>query len=302
LRQIGTLPSTVDPKVFGNYLLSLGVTSRAVESKDGWAIWVHNEDLVPKAREEFEAYQKDPDDPRFRSAAVTARAIRMESERLDRQYRKNVRDLKGRYDGLNVRGRPLTVALMAACIAVHLATMTTPETNFWIQDKLRFFSFQTQALANRVGAGRLGLVDIQRGELWRLVTPIFLHGGPIHLFFNMSALWVEGTIIEYCRGTRAMALLVLISAVGSNVAEYFFQINFYQRLNGWVGISGVGFALFGYIWMKGRVEPEQAMRMSPSNVRFMMFWLLLGFVGFPFANGAHVGGLLVGMLLGLARL
>ena len=56
MRQIGTLAKTMDPRIFGDYLLSLGVTSRAIESADGWAIWVHDEDRVPKARTELEAF------------------------------------------------------------------------------------------------------------------------------------------------------------------------------------------------------------------------------------------------------
>jgi GlpG protein len=301
LRQIGTLPGTADPRVFADYLLSLGVSSRAVESKDGWAIWVHNEDLVPKAREEFEAYQKDPEDPRFRAAASTATEIRNEERKRERLYRKRVRDMSGRYDSLNVRGRPLTVALMAACIALHVATMTTPSVYEWLHEKFGFFSSRSWVLANKFGVPDAGLSDIQHGEVWRLITPIFLHVGFVHLIFNMSAIWYEGTLIEYCRGTRAMLVLVLLSAVTSNIGEYLYQINFTQRLVPWFGISGVGYAMFGYIWMKSKYHPEGGIRISPGAVRPMLLWLLLGFIGFPFANGAHIAGLVVGMLYGLAR-
>jgi GlpG protein len=94
----------------------------------------------------------------------------------------------------------------------------------------------------------------------------------------------------------------LLSAVTSNICQYLYVINFYDVLVPWVGISGVVYALFGYLWMKGRVEPEQGMILHPSSVRIMLLWLLLGFTPFfPFANGAHIGGLIVGMLFGLAR-
>ena len=53
--------------------------------------------------------------------------------------------------------------------------------------------------------------------------------------------------------------------------------------------------MFGYLWMKGRYEPEQGMVLHPSSVRVMLLWLMLGFTGlFPMANGAHVAGLVVG--------
>src|SRR4051794_4087164 len=109
LRQIGTLPGTVDPVVFGDYLLSLGVSSRAVPTADGWAIWVHNEDHLARAREELESYRASPDDPRYRSGTGKAEEVRREAERLDRLYRRNVRDVSGGPGRVDLRGRPTTV-------------------------------------------------------------------------------------------------------------------------------------------------------------------------------------------------
>ena len=147
-----------------------------------------------------------------------------------------------------------------------------------------------------------GLDAIHRGEVWRLITPIFLHVNLLHLLFNVWAMLVLGTIIETRRGTPTFAALVLLSAVTSNVGQYLYMLNFDTGLTPWVGISGVAYALFGYLWMKGQNEPEQGMILHPTTVRIMLLWLLLGFTGaFSMANGAHLGGLLMGMLFGLAR-
>jgi len=299
LRQIGTLPGTTDPRVFGDYLLSLGVSSRAVPSGDGWAIWIHDEDHVAKAREELAAYERNPDDPRYRAAAGAAEDARRRSERLERQYRKNVRDVAGSWGGINARRRPLTVALVAACVAVFIAEGLDPRWKFWIIDHFRFFSLKTLA---RGGDMTHGLDDIHRGEIWRLITPAFLHGSVVHLVFNMWLTVVTGTLIETRRGTRTLLALVLLSAVASNVGQYIYVLNFDDQLTPWVGFSGVGYALFGYLWMKGQNEPEQGMMLTPSSIRLMLFWLLLGFAGFMnMANGAHAVGLIVGVLFGLAR-
>jgi GlpG protein len=301
LRQIGTLPSTVHPGVFGDYLLSQGVTSRAIESKDGWAIWVHNEDHVPQAREALAAYQQNPNDPRFASATDAARAVRREEERLNRQYRKNVREMSGTWDRVDFRRRPLTVLLVVVCVAVFVAQQLSPWADYWLLDRLAFFPIDaTRGPADMTR----GLDAIHRGEVWRLITPIFLHGNLIHLLFNMWLTLLEGTIIETRRGTRTLAVLVLLSAVTSNIGQYIYILNFYPVLVPWVGISGVGYALFGYLWMKGRNQPEEGMILDPRSVRIMLFWLLLGFVPvlpFQMANGAHVVGLIVGVLFGLAR-
>ena len=70
------------------------------------------------------------------------------------------------------------------------------------------------------------------------------------------------------------------------------------------GMSGVVYALFGYVWMKGRYEPEQGMILHPSTVQTMLLWLVLCMTGFlgNIANAAHVVGLVAGILFGLARL
>ena len=70
-----------------------------------------------------------------------------------------------------------------------------------------------------------GIEDIVHGEVWRLVTPIFIHFGPLHLLFNMWAMAALGSLIEYRRGTATLALLVLLSAVVSNLGEYLYEVN-----------------------------------------------------------------------------
>lgn len=299
MRQIGTLPRTTDPKVLGDYLLAQGVTSRAVESPDGWAIWVHNEDHVPKAREALAAYEHDPADPRFADASRAAEAERKKADRLDRQYRKNVRDLSGTLDRVPLRRRPLTIALLVVCVGIFLTGGMSPKVRYWQLDRLEFFPI---AATQRPNSKAHGLDAIHRGEVWRLLTPALLHGDPMHLFFNMWWLIVLGTVVETRRGTRTFCTLVLVSALVSNLGQYLWVLNFYPALRGWVGISGVVYALFGYLWMKGVVEPEQGLGMHPSTVRIMLLWLLLGFTNIlPMANGGHIGGLLAGMLFGLAR-
>ena len=69
-------------------------------------------------------------------------------------------------------------------------------------------------------------------------------------------------------------------------------------------MSGVVYALFGYIWMKGQNEPEQGMILHPSTVQTMLFWLVLCMMGWVgnVANTAHVVGVAVGIVCGLAQL
>ncbi|MFO0951592.1 MAG: rhomboid family intramembrane serine protease [Isosphaeraceae bacterium] len=303
MRQIGTLPRSADPKVLEDHLLSLGVSSKITESKDGWAVWVHDENKLALAREEFAAYTQNPDDPRYTQAKQLAEDARRQQERLDREYRRNVRNVSGAWNSANLRRRPLTVALMAVCVGVFLFGQTDARRENLLRDRFEFFPLSIA----RQGTSDLNhaLEAIHSGEVWRLVTPIFLHpGGWIHLGFNMWALSVLGSLIEFRRGTMTLFWLVLLSGVASNVGQLIYSLNFDPVLVGWGGFSGVVYALFGYVWMKGRAEPEHGMMLHPNSVRTMLLWLLLGFTGLfnlRMANGAHLVGLIVGALFGLAR-
>jgi GlpG protein len=153
---------------------------------------------------------------------------------------------------------------------------------------------------------------ILHGEFWRLVTPIFLHFGIWHLLFDMYLLYYLGGAIESRRGAIRYLSLVLVLAVLSNLAQYFFGR---PVMDGsaiklvpspyFGGMSGVDYGLFGYIWMKARFQPELGLRIDPSTVTLMMAWLILCMtpfadiiIGGGAANGAHVGGLLAGMVIG----
>ena len=149
-----------------------------------------------------------------------------------------------------------------------------------------------------------GLAPIMAGQVWRLVTPIFLHFGILHILFNTWAISLEGTLIETRRGTLRLAVIVLVSAVLSNLGQYLYMDRADpEGLHVFGGLSGVGYALFGYLWMKGQYEPEQGMILHPNTITTMLFWLVLcmtGLVG-PIANAAHVVGLLVGVAFGAMR-
>ena len=110
--------------------------------------------------------------------------------------------------------------------------------------------------------------------------------------------------VEVSRGTLRLAILVLVSAVLSNVGQYIYMDRADpEALHLFGGLSGVGYALFGYLWMKGQYEPEQAMILHPNTITTMLLWLVLCMTGLlgPIANAAHVVGLLVGVAFGALR-
>jgi GlpG protein len=299
LRQIGTLPRNLDSEIFGDHLLALGMKARFDEQPDGWIVWIYNEDQLVRAKAELEAYILQPDDPRFDEGARAAEEVRRNEARLEKEHRKNFREVTDQWGGLQARRRPLTMALVIVSVVVYLLQ----------QSSLRpvvvtLLRFTTGHLDPERGLLNDGLDPILAGEVWRLVTPIFLHFSPLHILFNVWAVTVEGTMIEGCRGTFRLAVLVLVAAVLSNLGQHFYQEQADPGiLHLFGGLSGVGYALFGYLWMKGQYEPEQGMILHPNTITTMLFWLVLcmtGLVG-SIANAAHVVGLLVGVAFGALR-
>jgi len=300
LRQIGTLPRNLDSQIFGDHLLALGMKARFDEQPDGWLVWIYNEDQLAGAKAELEAYVRQPDDPRFGEGARTAEEVRRKEAKLEKEYRKNFREVTDQWSGLRLRRRPLTMALVIVSVVVYLLQQVSLGSIV-----LSSFAFTTAHFDPERGWLSNGLAPILAGEVWRLVTPIFLHFSPLHILFNIWAVTLEGTMIESCRGTFRLAVLVLVSAVLSNLGQ-----NFYYTLQAdpgrfhlFGGLSGVGYALFGYLWMKGQYEPEQGMILHPNTITTMLFWLVLcmtGWVG-SIANAAHVVGLVVGVAFGVLR-
>jgi len=299
LRQIGTLPRNLDSQIFGDHLLALGMKARFDEQPDGWLVWIYNEDQLARAKAELEAYVRQPDDPRFGEAARTAEEVRRKEAKLDKEYRKNFREVTDLWSGLRLRRRPLTMALAIVSIVVYLLQQTP-----FRPSVVSLLRFATAHFDPERGWVNSGLDPILAGEVWRLVTPIFLHFGPMHILFNCWAITLEGTMIEVSRGTLRLAILVLVSAVLSNVGQYIYMDRADpEAVQLFGGLSGVGYALFGYLWMKGQYEPEQGMILHPNTITTMLLWLVLCMTGVlgPIANAAHVVGLLVGVAFGALR-
>jgi GlpG protein len=133
--------------------------------------------------------------------------------------------------------------------------------------------------------------QIVKGQVWRVVTPIFLHFGILHFIFNMFWLRDLGGVLETKHGTLWLAMFIGASAVLSNVAQAIVTGPYFG------GMSGVVYALFGYCWMSGVLRPYDGIVLRREIVILMLAWLVLCFTGLlgPIANTAHLVGLLAGV-------
>lgn len=139
-------------------------------------------------------------------------------------------------------------------------------------------------------------------EIWRLFVAQILHGGIIHLVFNMWALWDVGAGLERHFGTLAVAVIYLISGLTGNAASCIFLPNAMT-----VGASGAIFGLFGAMWADFMQNYHTSEFEGNRCSTFLclsfctIFSLAMGLV--PFVdNFAHVGGFVAGLLCGLALL
>lgn len=147
----------------------------------------------------------------------------------------------------------------------------------------------------------LGLGEtLAQGEWWRLLSPMFLHFGLLHLGFNLLWVWVIGQRIEVVNGTATLLLLITLSSLCANLTQY--------AMSGpglYGGLSGVVYGLLGHAFVFSRLKPERDLGLPTGLYVFMLGFMLLGFtgvVGFLLqagvANGAHLGGLLAGLFSG----
>ncbi len=131
------------------------------------------------------------------------------------------------------------------------------------------------------------------GEWWRIVSGAFLHGGLMHIAFNMFALWQVGTGCELLFRPLRMFAVYAIALVGSGLAIYCFS---YDQVT--VGASGAIFGLFGALAAGGlRIGPSQR-ALVQQLFGIIVINLILGFLLPNISNAGHIGGLVTGFIAG----
>ncbi len=134
--------------------------------------------------------------------------------------------------------------------------------------------------------------DVAEGEWWRLVTAGFLHIGPLHIAFNMYALWVLGRDLEIVLGRARFLALYLISLLGGSAAVVLFA-------NPEQYVAGASGAVFGL--MSGLLLVLLRLRRSYGQVvAVIVLNLVISQVVPGISIAGHVGGLVVGALASAA--
>lgn len=147
-------------------------------------------------------------------------------------------------------------------------------------------------------AGALTRDRVLAGEVWRLVSSLFLHGGLDHLFGNCVALYVLGMACEHAYGLPRTAILYLLAGIGAS------SLSALLSPGPSVGASGAIFGLMAAAIVFFRRFRERFVLRDTRLGVVLMVWaaysILTGLVQPLIDNGAHVGGLAAGALVALA--
>lgn len=300
MRFIGNLPDELAATTFGDVLRSLGIEYQIESEPSGgrWTLWVRSEDDVEPARERLTAFLEDPARPEF---VVRAREGAVQ-RRLMEDATADAAELAGGDGAVLRRMFPhgvgaLTAVLAGICLAIACAAWAGYGGQVF--DQLLITRMTPEGRGIRWNGS---LPEIfEQGEFWRLLTPALVHFNVAHLLLNLLWLIDLGSAIENRQGAGRLGLLFVTIAIGSNLAQTWWGGPAF------CGVSGVLFGLLGYMWMKGRFDPESGLALHPYTVVLMLVFFSFaiggGFsalFGISMANGAHAAGLLMGILFGLA--
>ena len=269
-----------------------GIETSLKRSAAGSAVWVIDEGDLAKATELARGWLDGQEQQAFEQSASRGARARELTARIEERRQRHRDAMARQLQALSKpRPAPLTWGLIALCVAVGVLTELGEERTMVASLTIADLRKPAAVTILHVFGRTFAWLELPLSEPWRLVTPVLVHFGVIHILFNMLWLRDLGRTIESAHGARYLAAFVLVCAVISNVAQY--EIG--QRAQ-FAGMSGVVYGLLGMAWLRGRLDPWIGYGVSRSTMQFMMIWFVLGFVGnFGIANICHLFGLLVGL-------
>ena len=282
MRQVGQFDQEKLALRFWGYLQQQKIDSSLEEDETSgeWTIWVDDEEKIVDALLKFKQFTENPEDKIFLSTDSVnklsgvpkkeTKSSRFKEFKLSDRWKKN-------HNGPGT----VTLSLIITCVGIFLLSGMGKNTQ--IVGPL----FMSEKMDGQ-------LSEFLSGEIWRLITPIFLHFNLLHILFNMLWLYDLGSQIEGKKGWKFFVTFVVILGFFSNFSQFIVSgPNF-------GGMSGVVYGLFGYAWIKSRFDPGDGFQIDPTVAMIMFGFLILCFTGIfgGVANWAHAGGLVVGLLWG----
>ncbi len=249
-----------------DYMACQGIEIKMAPDGDGNVeLWLIEDRDYQRARNELELFLVDPTHQRYAQASWE----RSETKGMNFHYHST-----SLWSMLRAKAGALTFFVMLLCSVIYILKM------FGLgQEVFNWLHFP--------------VVAEQKWQLWRWITPALFHFFILHIAFNLLWWWQLGGDIEKHSGSGKLFLIFIVSAVLSAVAQYWADgPNF-------GGLSGVVYALLGYIWIVGWRRPESGLSISKPVLGFMLVWLMFGYIQplMAIANTAHLAGFISGIVL-----
>lgn len=290
MKAIGKIDSRADADLFQTYLQSRQIACQVDIEAGQYEVWVYDYDQVEEARSQLQDFLAAADRTSYEQAA--AGYVSEQKQQLQKKQVQFKRTRKSRADIPFLHQVPATLTLVGVCLLVYFLTSGGRGND--VTRALRISAFPPAATAvdstlPLVSYGRLP--EVASGQVWRLVTPIFMHSSLPHIFFNLLWLVPLGGAIEFRQGTMRLLMLVLILALISNLAQFVYAGPRFA------GISGVDAGLFGYLLVYTHLAPEEGLYVDSRTTLVMLIYLGLCLtpVITGTANGSHLAGLATGI-------
>ncbi|BES83142.1 rhomboid protease GlpG [Pectobacterium araliae] len=227
-------------------------------------LWLDDETQLRNVQEALEIFLRDPTNPRYLAASWQTGT--MDSGIQYQRY--------SFLQTLKQKAGPLTLSVMVVTIAVFILMQISG-----YESVMTWLAFPAEG---------------QQAQLWRWFSHALLHFSLLHILFNLMWWWYLGGPVEKVLGTGKLLVITLVSALVSGWAQSWFSGTYFG------GLSGVVYALMGYVWLRAEREPDGYLAMPRSLMAFALLWLVAGYfdiLGMSIANAAHVAGLIVGLLM-----
>ncbi len=296
MRKIGEAATSEQAAGLSDYLYAKGIdNTMEAQGEDVFEIWIKDEDSMMPAREAISRYLADPGAPEFAAAREEGSVRRRKARRQEAEQAKRIKGRGWVFQRGMLSGIPVTRVLILLSVLATVFGGLGENTRV-----TQMLSITEYAYADGSLDYDASLPEIAAGQVWRLITPVFLHAslgigfGFVHLLFNMLWLRDLGGMIEKSQGLWGLLAKVLAIGIFSNLAQFF------TGSPAFGGMSGVVFGLLGYAWLRGRLDLTSGLYVANQTMTVMGIWFVLCLTGAmgPIANAAHVGGLIAGLAWG----
>ncbi|GFD73215.1 rhomboid family intramembrane serine protease GlpG [Tenacibaculum sp. KUL113] len=261
--------------LLANYLTSQSISATVMQSDKEFVVVLDDHAHVDRAKVIAEDFLTNPTNPKYQQAAWdSGKNVQLAPSGSGFSVKNIINDaIKG----------PFTSVVFLLCVAVYTLSL------------LGLFAPIAQHLLMQPFS-----VLSENHEWWRLLGPAFIHFSALHIIFNLLWWGMLGAKIERTLGVSMLLIVFLVSATISNAAQAIFSDPVQANLYLFGGLSGVVYAVMGFVWWLGWLRPSWGLSLPNSIVGFMLVWLVLGYADILWvnmANAAHTAGLISGCLL-----